>query len=298
MIPVLDRFTFRDLEYEILSVPSFDGTPLHVERTGCADGPVILLANGIGVRWYGFAPVFERLAPEARVIAWDYRGMGGSMPLQSDHLEIRDEAGDALAVLDALAPGERVAALGWSMGVPVLVEAHRRDPERFSRLALVFGAPGLPFVHAFSPAIDRLIRGVLGVTLSQPAAPLLLRAVLSRIEPVVREFLYRIRFAGRSTDPELFRLCVEGVLANRLENYGRTLIGLCRHDGWDHLPDMRLPVWVAGGTADWVTPVAAMERMAALLPESSYHEVPDASHFGLLENHPGLLDNLADFLLH
>lgn len=298
MIPVLEHFSFRELEYEALSVPSFDGTPLHVERAGRPDGPVILLANGIGVRWYGFAPLFERLAPEACVLSWDYRGMGGSMPLQSGQLEIRDEAGDALAVLDALAPGQKVAALGWSMGVPVLVEAHRRDPDRFSRMALVFGAPGLPFVHAFSPNIDRVIRSILGAAVSQPVAPLLLRAVLSRIEPVVREFLYHIRFAGRRTDPELFQMCVKGVLANRLENYGRTLIGLCRHNGWDHLPDMDLPVWVAGGTADWVTPVAAMERTAQMLPDSTYHEIPEASHFGLLENHPGLLDNLARFLLH
>lgn len=298
MIPVLDSFTFRGLRYESLSVPASDGTPLHVERAGRPDGPVILLANGIGVRWYGFAPVFELLAPQACVISWDYRGMGGSTPLSSDRLEIPDEAADALAVLDALAPGRPVAALGWSMGVPVLVEAHRRDPGRFSRMALVFGAPGLPFVHAFSPAVDRLIRGVLGTALSQPAAPQLLRAALSRIEPAVREFLYTIRFAGRRTDPELFRRCVEGVLANQLEIYGRTLLGLCLHDGWDHLPDMRLPVWVAGGTADWVTPVAAMERTAALLPDATYHEVPEASHFGLLEDHPGLLDNLAGFLLH
>jgi len=298
MIPVLDTFTFRGLTYESLSVPAFDGTPLHVERAGRPDGPVILLANGIGVRWYGFAPVFERLAPDACVLSWDYRGMGGSTPLASDALEIPDQASDALAVLDALAPGRQVAALGWSMGVPVLVEAHRLDPARFSRLALVFGAPGLPFVHAFSPAIDRVIRGVLGTAVASPLAPLALQAALSRVEPVVREFLYRIRFAGRRTDPELFQRCVEGVLANRLEVYGRTLLGLCLHDGWDHLPDMRVPAWVAGGTADWVTPHPAMERTAALLPDATYHEIPGASHFGLLENHPGLLDNLARFLLH
>ncbi len=298
MIPTLERFSFRGLDYESLSIPAIDGTPLHVERAGRPDGPVILLANGIGVRWYGFAPVFERLAPEACVLTWDYRGMGGSMPLQSDGLEIRDEAADALAVLDQLAPGRQVAALGWSMGVPVLVEAHRRDPGRFSRMVMAFGAPGLPFIHAFSPNIDKLIRSVLGLTLSRPEAPLLLRAVLSRMEPAVREFLYRIGFAGRRTDPELFRMCVEGVLANRLENYGRTLLGLCLHDGWDHLPSIDLPVWVAGGTADWVTPVAAMERTAALLPDATYHEIADASHFGLLENHPGLLDNIASFLLH
>ncbi len=293
----VSRFTHEDVSYEVLYVPAPDGTPLHVNRVGHPDGPVILLANGIGVRWYGLHPLFKALAPHACVLGWDYRGMGGSVPLQSGDVAIRDHAADALAVLDALAPGRPAAALGWSMGVPVLVEAHRLDPGRFSRLVMAFGAPGRPFVWTFSPLVDRLIRTSLQAAVSTPAAPYAVRAVLSRMEPQVRAFLYAIRFAGRRSSPELFRMCVEGVLANRLENYAHTLIGLCEHDGWDHLAHMRLPVLAYGGTADWVTPVAAMRKAARELPDAIYREIPDASHFALIENHEGLIPEIVDFLL-
>lgn len=291
------RFTHEGVCYEVFHVPAADGTPLHVNRVGSPDAPVILLANGIGVRWYGLHPLFRALSEHACVLGWDYRGMGGSVPLQSGHVDIVDHAADALAVLDALAPGKPAAALGWSMGVPVLVEAHRIAPHRFSRIVMAFGAPGKPFVWTFSPLVDRLIRTGLQAALATPAAPYTLRAVLSRMEPQLRAFLYAIRFAGRRSSPELFRMCVEGVLANRLENYGRTLIGLCAHDGWDHLPQMDLPVAAYGGTADWVTPVEAMRKAVQSLPNAVYREIPDASHFALIESHEGLIEEIAEFLL-
>ena len=291
------RFIHDKITYEVLYVPAADGTPLYVNRVGSPDNPVILLANGIGVRWYGLHPLFKALSQHACVLGWDYRGMGGSVPLQSFHVNIVDHARDALTVLDALTNGRPVAALGWSMGVPVLVEAHRLNPHRFTRIVMAFGAPGRPFTWTFSPFVDFFIRASLSLAVRTPAVPYTLRAVLSRMEPQVRAFLYAIRFAGKRSSPELFRMCVEGVLANLLENYGRTLIGLSAHDGWDHLPHMQLPVMVYGGTADWVTPVSTMRKTARELPNANYREIPSASHFALIENHDGLIPEIIEFLL-
>ncbi len=297
MIPVISTFEFRGLSYDILYVPGDDGTPLAVYRTGPSDGPVVLLANGIGVGWYGMDPLARALtAAGACVLGWDQRGLGGSVPLCSPDVSMSAQAADVLAILEHFAPGQAVAAAGWSMGVPVLVETHRRINDRFTRLALLFGAPGRPFLETFSRPLEKLLVGLLGEALKHPALPLVLNGALNPLEPAVREFLYVIGFTGRRCDPELFEKCTRGVLSHNPETYGRTLLELCRHDGWDHLPHMKLPAYVTGGTADWVTPCPAMERTANLLPDARYEVIPDASHFALLENHPGLIGKITDFL--
>jgi 3-oxoadipate enol-lactonase len=73
-----------------------------------------------------------------RVLRYDARGHGGSTGSgEADAYRWHRLADDLLALLDHVAPGERVHGVGPSMGTGTLLHAALRDPGRFASLTLV-----------------------------------------------------------------------------------------------------------------------------------------------------------------
>lgn len=105
-------------------------------------GPTVVWAHGLSStrdaqevsRMFDWSPV---VASGHRLVRYDARGHGGSTatPEPSDY-EWENLAQDLLALLDEVAPGERVAGIGSSMGTATLLHAALLDPDRFSRLVL------------------------------------------------------------------------------------------------------------------------------------------------------------------
>lgn len=76
--------------------------------------------------------------PGHRLIHYDARGHGHSTgPRDPEAYAWPRLADDLLALLDHLVPGERVHAVGKSMGVGTVLHAAVRHPERFSGLTLI-----------------------------------------------------------------------------------------------------------------------------------------------------------------
>ena len=96
-----------------LIVHSADGTRLHTEVFGPADGYPVVLAHGITCSLRVWHEQINDLARDYRVIAYDHRGHGrsavpGPAAYSLDHL-----AADLDAVLAAaLRPGERAVIAG------------------------------------------------------------------------------------------------------------------------------------------------------------------------------------------
>ncbi|ARJ05212.1 alpha/beta hydrolase [Humibacter sp. BT305] len=73
-----------------------------------------------------------------RILRYDARGHGRSTGSTSKgDYGWQALAGDLLALLDHIAPGERVHGVGPSMGTGTLLHAAVQDPERFATLTLV-----------------------------------------------------------------------------------------------------------------------------------------------------------------
>ena len=73
-----------------------------------------------------------------RVLRFDARAHGNSSgTLRAQDYGWDSLAGDLLALLDHVAPGERVHGVGPSMGTGTLLHAAVRDPRRFASLTLV-----------------------------------------------------------------------------------------------------------------------------------------------------------------
>lgn len=109
-----------------------------VDGTG---GPVVVQLHGLTSsrerdRQLGLD--LSRALRGHRVLRYDARGHGGSTGTAEPATYQWDRlAGDLLALLDHVAPGEAVHGVGPSMGTGTLLHAATREPGRFASLTLV-----------------------------------------------------------------------------------------------------------------------------------------------------------------
>lgn len=123
-------------------MPTLDvpGARLDYDITG-DHGPLVVQLHGLTssrVRDAHLGLDLGRALRDHRVLRYDARGHGGSTgsDVESDY-GWDALADDLLAVLDQIAPGEKVHAVGPSMGTGTLLHAAVRAPERFATLTLV-----------------------------------------------------------------------------------------------------------------------------------------------------------------
>jgi len=283
-----------EIPYEHLQVVTDDGVVLAVQIAG--EGPPVLLANGIGVSYPGLGPIVEHLYGRHQVVLWDYRGIGNS-PTTGRKVDysMHRHARDALQVVDALEL-DRVVALGWSMGVPVGLELCAMAPERVAGFGALFGAAGPAFRAGFPAPVAALFAGVSEFSrhFTRPARMVLNLACI--LPSLTQRILSLGHFVGVHADPEVFASQVRGVAEAPKEPYFSTMLALADHDARDVLPRLRCPTLVVGGGRDWLTPPRAAREMADATPGARLVIIPNATHFGLIEEMAPLLSAI-DHLL-
>ncbi len=208
---------------------------------------------------------------------------------------MEDHARDLLLVLDAA--GERQAVLaGHSMGVQVVLEAHRRAPERVAGLLLVCGSPGrildtfhdssllrsvFPYARALVEAFPEAARWAFRRLVPTELAYWLGSRLETNYRLIRREDLFPYLEEVSAMDPGLFV---------------RMLEAASRHDAEPHLPQVDVPTLVVAGENDTWTPFWLSRQMAAAIPGAELLVLPGGSHVGPLE-HPELLAlRVEDFL--
>jgi pimeloyl-ACP methyl ester carboxylesterase len=121
------------------------GVELAVEVRG--SGPAVVLVHGMADDAAGWAPVAEPLAAQARVIAYDRRGYGGSeAPEPYVRTTVAEQAEDAACLIGALDAAPAVAC-GRDLGALVCLDLAKRHRSRVAALALID-----PPLFAFAPA--------------------------------------------------------------------------------------------------------------------------------------------------
>jgi pimeloyl-ACP methyl ester carboxylesterase len=264
-----------------------DGTRLHWTSTG-EGAPPVLLTDGLGCAGFVWRHLEPALARGRRVLHWNYRGHGKSAaPREGYRLTVDDCADDLLAVLDA-AGEQRAVLAGHSMGVQVILEAHRRAPDRVLALLLVCGAPGRP-IDTFhdSPALK------LAFPFARNAIekhPLLARVVFKSVIPTDFAVEFALNFEvdrARVDRADLIRY-FEDLAAIDPVLFVRMLASAGEHDTADHLPQVDVPTLIVAGERDSFTPMRLSGAMHRAIPGSELFVVPGGSHVAPLE-HPELL---------
>jgi 3-oxoadipate enol-lactonase len=80
-----------------------------------------------------------------------------------------------------------------------------------------------------------------------------------------------------------------------LEVYARHFEALDAHDAWDLLADIRTPALLIAGGRDRLTPPHLAERIAQAIPGAEYALLPEATHFGLIEEPAAIAARIAAF---
>jgi pimeloyl-ACP methyl ester carboxylesterase len=270
---------------EPLDVTSADGTQLHAEAFGLADGPTLVLAHGWTETLQYWIYEIRELSNDFRIVAYDARGHGRSGRPPSDEYGARRQGEDLEAVLQAAVPsGERAIVAGHSLGgMAIAAWADQHEvTARVSGAALLF------------TGVDGLIGGQLVVqvprfaqALSEPIAAhgfLGSRAPLPRIStPIGHAAIRRVAFGPAATPAKV--AFYEGMLIACPPDV-RSATGLAmQHIDLRHaLPNLTVPTLVMAGELDRLTPPAHARRIAAELPNlQALIELPDTGHMGPLE---------------
>ncbi|MDY0748082.1 alpha/beta hydrolase [Paucibacter sp. R3-3] len=237
------------------------GAVVSVRELG--EGPAVVCLHGIGsgaASWLGLA---ERMAPRARLIAWDAPGYGASTPLSSLTPDATDYAVRLHQLLDALEI-ERCTLLGHSLGALTAVAAASAETSgeraaRFDRVILAspargYGAQG-PLAATVRAERLALLRteGIDGMA-AMRSARLLSPKASAQARQWVRWNMARLHAGGYRQAVEL----------------------LCGEDLVRHLP-LAVPVQVWVGALDEIRPPRACDEIARAA-QTTLQLIADAGH--------------------
>lgn len=268
-------------------VTSADGTRLRA-WTNDADGPTVLLCNGLGTNPYAW-PALLRSDCGVRVISWNHRGVGGSdRPLDRDRVEVGEFVEDAIAVLND-AEVDACPVIGWSIGVNTAFELAVEHPARVTGLFAVAGVPGGTFASMGAPLqIPRFVRRPLSVGIATALVHTgwAFSPVTSRlpIGPWAANLLRHSGFMLPSATTEVVQRAVREFLTTPVEWYMHLARASARHDRVS-LSRVLVPAMFVAGTYDILASASDMRTAAERIPRSSYVELR-GSHFLQME-HPG-----------
>jgi pimeloyl-ACP methyl ester carboxylesterase len=250
------------------------------------NGPPVMLLHATGFHGRCWLPMAPALTDHFEVWSLDQRGHGSSGKAPDGRYQDWSIfVDDLFAVLDALG-GDQWRGFGHSLGGAVLLMAEQRRPGTFAELCCYE-----PVVMPPAPPTDGF------------AAPV-------SMSDLVRK--RRSRFASRQEaydnyaakppmsrfDPEALRAYVTFGFAD--DPHGGVILACTREDeasvyegaplsnGWDHLPEVRPPVAVLGGS-DPRDPVSrVVEDVARRLPRGGARRFEQLTHFGPFEDPLGV----------
>jgi pimeloyl-ACP methyl ester carboxylesterase len=236
---------------ELGFAPAPDGARLAFQLRGPADAPPLLLLPGQANshRWWRRLRV--PFAREFRTITFDYRGTGRT-ECEIGDWSTESFATDAAAVLDHLGY-DRANVYGTSMGGRVAQMLALQG--RISRLALACTSPGGPHALDRGPDVRK--------ALANPDWPTRRATLL--------DLMYTPAYARREDstllgDPTMSRAASV-----------RHLRVSARHDAYDRLPEIAIPVLVLHGRDDRMAPAGNAHLIAAQLPDADL-EITQGRH--------------------
>ena len=286
---IIDDVMSRELPELITGQTGYaqpDGRDIWYESIPPA-GPIrgtVLLLIGMGGDGFLWPPEFPRTFVDAgyRTVRYDHRGTGMSDWFKDwdrhNPYSLRDMAGDAVAVLDAL-DIDSAHLVGLSMGGMIAQEIAIHHPQRVASLTLMMttghaGDPELP-----GPSSNFFINNVAG------GLPLLKYRLLGGERNLIKERIAKTVAAlgAQGIDVRETAELVLYDLRHRRGINGRAIfqhwtavnISGARYEG---LKDVTAPALVIHGTADQLLPIEHGRKLAATIPNARGMWLQDAGH--------------------
>lgn len=240
---------------------------LHYEIAG--RGPRVLFISGTGGDLRNRPNVFDGpLAEHFELLSYDQRGLGQSA-VPAGPYTMADYGEDAAALVESLGWGP-LPVIGVSFGGMVAQELALRHPELVRALVLCCTSSG----------------GAGGASY-----PLQELADLSEEERNIRHLeLADLRRTPewRAANPERWERLMEMARAGRRDDRDEIgaelqLAARAGHDTWARLPELAMPVLIAGGRHDGIAPVSNLEALAERIPGAEL-ELFDGGHLFMIQD--------------
>ena len=253
-----------------MSFLEVNGLRMHYRRAG--DGARLLYISGTGADLRMTPGVFESpLGSAFDVLAYDQRGLGQTDKPAGPY-SMQDYADDAAALLDAIG-WDNALVVGVSFGGMVAQELALRHPAMVARLVLACtsagGEGGASYpLHQLAdlPVDERMTRQLAISDLRQTAE-------WQRSHPEAVERMLAWSRAAAS---------IGGSDPTRLVGEALQLDARRRHDTWDRLDQLKMPVLLCAGRYDGIAPLRNMEAMAGRIPTAELR-VYTGGHLFLLQ---------------
>ncbi len=275
----------------IRSIP-VRGRWVRVRDSGDASLPTLLLLHGITRSLEDWAPAFDGLDGEYRLIAPDLPGYGWSAPHPDGAglAALADGVAETLAALEVSGP---VHVAGNSLGGAVTMTLLARHPELVASMTLVdpagFGKEVTPLLRLLGvPVLGKLI----ATTPSRPGAILQERLIFADKSFATRARIDHAMAIARETEAGLTAWSTADSLGS--------MLGGVRQDWRDELhariAQTPRPTMVLWGDKDKVLPPSHLDNARKLMPHAETHLIPGVGHMPQLECTGEFVALITDFL--
>ncbi|NOZ01119.1 MAG: alpha/beta hydrolase [Deltaproteobacteria bacterium] len=267
------------------SAVSADGSTITTYTSGPKGAPVMVLSNGLGGNIITWRHLIDHFTPAYRIVSWDYRGLYRSPPALEDSDEaysVARHCEDLQAVLKA-EKVKKAVFIGWSMGVQVNLEYHRRHWRRFLASIQINGTYGKPFETAFNAPWMSVV-GPRLLDVMEKVEPL-----MRSVGPIVtrtRAFIAMAKAVGLASptlDEDVFFDLARDYVNLDFTAYTRIFRALADHDARDMPAKMKCPTLVITGDRDLFTPIAMTRSMVDETPDVEFMAIKGGTHYTPLE---------------
>ncbi|MGZ9668251.1 alpha/beta fold hydrolase [Pseudomonas sp. GNP014] len=263
---------------------SVNGVPFAYRDVGPRTGVPLVLFNHWGAVLDNFDPaIIDGLAQTRRLIATDYRGIGGSGGIAP--VTVGEMADDALQLIRALG-FETVDVLGFSLGGFVAQDIALKAPERVRRLILTGTRP------AGGSGIDEV---------GPVSWPLILKGLLTLRDPKFYLFFTSTPNGRRAAAQYLQRLKSRKTNRDKGPTPGAFLRQLKAITAWgkqapQDLGRLQTPTLIVNGDTDIMVPSVNSHALAQRIPNSQLVIYEDAGHGGIFQQHLDFVTKASAFL--
>jgi len=277
-------------------VASFDGTLLHVEEVG--SGPTVVLSHGMCLDIPTWHFQIRDLAGEFRLVAYNHRGHGLSEPPRSGDWSMEAFARDLDAVIRATCPDEQPVVVGHSLGGMVILHYaclfHADLSERVAGL-MPLGATDIDPVAGLMPA---------AAPIAKPAVAMLAAAAsrspgafdrVRKSQSTIVAVLVKLMGFGpgvRRNELSFIHRLLESTPADVLV---ATFAALRSMNVREQLCMIDVPVVVAVGSRDRLTPPASAKRIVQEIHGAELWTIRGAGHMAQLEQPDAFNERLRSF---
>ena len=261
-----------------------EGTTFAYRDLGPRDGSPLVLLNHWGAVLDNFDPrIVDGLAKKHRVIAIDYRGIGGSGGTAP--LTVSEMANDAIAVIRTLG-FQKVDLLGFSLGGFVAQDIALKAPEIVRKLILTGTGPagGQGIDKVWSVAWPLMLKGL--VTMRDPKFYLFFTPSANG-QSAARAFLKRLTERTKERD--------KGPTPSAFMRQLRAITAWGRQAPQD-LSRIQVPTLIANGDSDIMVPTVNSTELASRIPNAQLIIYEDAGHGGIFQHHADFVPKALTFL--